>query len=92
MATKQEIEKLKSDWKYDPCWDIENTEGFEDHKEELLKYRIEQEQIWESISKERKDKRCNELGIPGNYKLLSYLEKLEDQIEFLQVQIEKINR
>lgn len=26
---RQDLEKLKSDWARDPCWDIEDTEGFE---------------------------------------------------------------
>ncbi len=34
-----EIEDLKKDWLMIGGWDIENTEGFEDHKEELLIYR-----------------------------------------------------
>ncbi len=50
--TTEEIEKLKEDWKHDPCWDIENTEEFEEHKEELLTYRKEQEAIWEKESQE----------------------------------------
>lgn len=41
MNTKsiQEIEQLKADWRRDPCWDIEETEGFEAHRDELLQYR-----------------------------------------------------
>jgi len=41
MAKKslEEVEKLKVQWQSDPCWDIENTEGFEEHKVELLAYR-----------------------------------------------------
>ncbi len=51
MATKEEIEKLKSDWVKDPCWDIEKTEGFEDHEAELLAFRIEREKKWDEYSK-----------------------------------------
>lgn len=45
MATKtaEEIQALKDNWRKDPCWDIEDTEGFEDHKDELLAYRLEVE-------------------------------------------------
>jgi len=31
MKSEQEITALKVNWKSDPCWDIEDTEGFEDH-------------------------------------------------------------
>jgi hypothetical protein len=41
MATKtvEEIDALKLNWIKDPCWDIEETEGFEEHKDELLTFR-----------------------------------------------------
>ena len=41
MATQDEIEKLKKNWMEDPCWDIELTEGFEEHLVELLAFRKE---------------------------------------------------
>jgi|GEM_PF-1405279 len=41
--TPEEIEKLKVNWSKDPCWDIEDTEGFEAHHDELLKWREERE-------------------------------------------------
>ena len=43
MATQEEIEKLKKDWLEDPCWDIELTEGFEEHEADLLVFRKETE-------------------------------------------------
>jgi len=30
--TPEQIQKLKDNWSQDPCWDIEDTEGFEAHK------------------------------------------------------------
>ena len=47
MKTELEIDALKRNWERDPCWDIETTEGFEEHKEELLVYRKEKEAEWE---------------------------------------------
>ena len=46
MATKEEIENLKNDWVKDPCWEIETTEGFEEHWDELLEYRKKMEAKW----------------------------------------------
>jgi hypothetical protein len=43
MATQEEIEKLKKGWLKDPCWDIEITEGFEQHVEELFNFRRQTE-------------------------------------------------
>ena len=71
--TIQEIEDLKKDWLEDPCWDIEDSDGFEEHKEELLKYRLEQEKIWENkrLKKEKEiDEKARELGIEGLYRML----------------------
>lgn len=39
MRTQADIDKLKRSWLADPSWDIENTDGFEAHRGELLKYR-----------------------------------------------------
>lgn len=63
MATKthEEIEKLKASWLNDPCWDIEDSEGFEVHKEELLAYRLEVQAEREQIRKERDAKRAEKV-------------------------------
>lgn len=45
--TREEIENLKRNWFSEPIWDLENTEGFEAHKEELLAYAISCEKEWE---------------------------------------------
>lgn len=79
MATTNEIESLKKSWRYDPCWDIENTEGFEEHKEELLAYRLGIEKEWQ----EREDKRINERAdkLKCSVELVRYLENLERRID-----------
>jgi hypothetical protein len=40
---ERKIDELKSNWKADPCWDIETTEGFEDYRQELYIFRLETE-------------------------------------------------
>lgn len=37
--TPIELDTLKKNWMQDPCWDIEDTEGFEAHRAELLAFR-----------------------------------------------------
>jgi hypothetical protein len=59
MATQEEIEKLKKGWLKDPCFDIEETEGFEEHVEELLNFRRQTEADWEAKKEERKNSRAN---------------------------------
>ena len=38
--TDEEIDQLKAQWLGDPCWDLEDTEGFELHRIDLLIWRI----------------------------------------------------
>jgi hypothetical protein len=54
--TREEVEALKSSWSKDPCWDIEETEGFEDHQEELLAFRNEHESRRQAIWQEKQKK------------------------------------
>ena len=58
MKEPNELEALKRSWKRDPCFDIEDTEGFEEHREELLAYRKEQEALW----KEQREAHRKELA------------------------------
>lgn len=45
--TRQDLEKLKSDWARDPCWDIEDTEGFESFRDELLAFSEQKTREWD---------------------------------------------
>lgn len=44
--TIKEIEALKANWVKDPCWDIEDTEGFELHREELRAFNQQKQKEW----------------------------------------------
>ena len=57
MADRDVIEKLKENWMQDPGWDIEETEGFEEHLEELLNFRKQKEAEWEDKRIEKKKAR-----------------------------------
>lgn len=46
MKTQSDLERLKANWRIDPCWELEFTEGFEEHEEELREYRETQEAEW----------------------------------------------
>jgi len=52
MRNRKEVEALKQNWKHDPVWDIEDTEGFEEYTNELKQYRLDCEKEW----KERNEK------------------------------------
>lgn len=46
MKTRAEIDELIIAWRDDPAWELEETEGFEDHKDELLAFRLKCEAEW----------------------------------------------
>lgn len=56
-----EVRALKENWRGDPVWDIEDTEGFEEHKAELKDYRLAMEASWVKQNEERRQKLAAEL-------------------------------
>lgn len=90
MPTRQEVEALKSAWKAVPTWDLEDTEGFEAHKDELKKYQMEQEMIWEEerrLQQENQEYEAERLGLAGLHRLVlgqtKVIERQQKAIEFL---------
>lgn len=84
MKTQAELKALKDNWLSDPCWDIEDTEGFEEHKEELLKFRKEKEESeWEARRYHLLEKSKSFSVFPNVY-LAEYLEGLENRIKSLE--------
>lgn len=55
MKTREEVEQLKADWIADPCYDLEETEGFEEYREELFDFSEKRKIIFEErFQKEKK--------------------------------------
>ena len=77
MKTQDEIYRLQWNWKNDPCWDLEETEGFEDHRAELLKYRLDSEFQWAINRLRRLHLLASELGDPCNLVLAQKWENME---------------
>jgi len=63
MATQEEINKLKENWESDPCWDIEDTEGFEAHHDELLAYHQAWRIKWEVAHAEKENARADKVRV-----------------------------
>lgn len=78
MATKTEIEDLKAFWKSDPYWDIEETEGFQEHRQELLEYRQQAEQEWDDERQELIRNKARRLNC--SLELAEYLFELEGRL------------
>ena len=80
----KEIEELKKNWFSDPCWDIEETEGFEKYKDELLEFRLNCENKWkmERDEEEKEEKKkAEELGLHGLYKMIKALEEIVRELQ-----------
>lgn len=90
MKTQKEIDNLKSQWKYDPIWDIETTEGFEGHRAELLEFRMECENQWGRERFDQLTEKAERLGVPGNRQLAAYAETLESRIADLEGRVERL--
>lgn len=90
MATEAQIARLKLQWLNDGSWDIEDTDGFEEHRAELAEWRVEQLDRWEREANERLEEKARLLGIPGNTDLVIYLNSLEYDIRQLREQIERL--
>lgn len=92
MRTREEVEKLKFEWKCDPCWDIYDTEGFEDYKDELKEYQKKCEKIWENQRMEEKayqDANARSLGLEGLYQMIL---DLQNRLDFAEEIINEIPR
>lgn len=90
MKTETDIQELKRQWMEDPHWDIEDTEGFEEYKEELHEFRIQKEKEWERKRKCFLIDKSVEYGIPGNLELTQRLLTMEDRISLLTDQLMRI--
>jgi len=82
MATESELIQLKRNWKADPCWDIWETEGFEDHTEELRLFQVLMEKQWKEDYQERITQRAIKLNCSPE--LVKYIEMLERRLTKLE--------
>lgn len=85
MKTREDVEFLKSNWISDPCWDIEDTEGFEEYSNELLKFRMMMESKWtkdfdDMIQSIAQKYRCSNELAEYIYNLEMKLQKIENKI------------
>lgn len=84
MKTREEVERLKTNWQADPIWDLETTKGFEEYREELLGYRRWMESVWEKLAKKELKEAAKRFGVRGNLALANTLQTLQGRIERLE--------
>ena len=81
MATESELSALKRNWKADPCWDIWQTEGFEDHEQELRLFQQMTVKQWKEDYHEMITQKAIKLHC--SFELAEYIDGLEKRIEKL---------
>ncbi len=92
MKTVAEVEALKQNWLRDPCWDIEDTDGFEDYREDLINFRQSIERRWAEQKHNRLQETSERIGVPGNLTLAEYYERLENRLEQLEEEIDNLKQ
>lgn len=55
MKTRRQIDELIASWRDDRGWDIEDSEGFEEHREELLAVRLKIEAAEDAAAARRRE-------------------------------------
>ena len=88
MKAQSEIVDLMSQWEADPCWDIEDTMGFEEHYAELKAFGEKRKQQWAEERERDLLAKAEWLGVPGNTTLARHIEWLEHQIARLQERLD----
>jgi hypothetical protein len=93
--TRKEIDKLKAAWLRDPVWNIENSDGFEEHAEELLEFRHRSEERQRVAREAAIDAEADRLGARGLYRMVLALtervEKLEDAREEAEMSLRRVS-
>ena len=84
MATRAEIDELKECWCYEPTWDIEDSEGFAEHAEELKAFRLEMEAQWEREFQAELREYAMKIELDANLKLAEKVRQLEERLESLE--------
>ena len=90
IPTRAQVEDLKSQWLFDGCWDIEDTEGYELYRDELLAFRLEAEAKATADYNAQLEAKADELGVPGNIKLAEYVMILERRLDQITTDLEKV--
>lgn len=80
MPNTSEIERLKEEWSRDPTWDIEDTPGYEEHREELAAWSEAKHEEWERKRIEKFLADANRIGCAENPQLAEYVFDLERRL------------
>lgn len=84
MKTEEEFKELMRQWQKDPSWDLEDTEGFEEYRDRLLKV----SKFWKWTWKEEARKKREIFEIQAeqmtNVELMDEIVRLKARVEELE--------
>lgn len=86
--TAAEVEALKTEWLAFPDWELEDMEGFEAHRIELLEFRERHRMIWDIAAFKQVETECNRLGCSPA--MLSRFKFLESRLDSLTEELDKL--
>lgn len=92
MKTRMEVEALKRNWIKDPIWDIYDTEGYEEYRDELRKFQTNMMQEWRAREYNKVYDYARGLGIETlgnpadepNLELAKLLMQIEERLTALE--------
>jgi hypothetical protein len=85
--TREEINDLKQNWKDDPYWDIEFSDGFEAHSAELRAFRLAVEAKWRTMGEMTASTLAATIGVSDNPALAKHLQNLHSRIYVLEEKV-----
>lgn len=86
--TREEVDALIGNWKNDPCWDIEDTEGFEEYYDELLELRLRHEKLNDEAWAEKVAREAERMG-ETNLALVEYIMNETEKVNAMKARIER---
>ena len=97
MKTREQVECLKDNWRCDPCWDIYETEGLEEYRDELVTFQTNMNQEWRAREYNKIYDFAQGLGIETignagdepNLSLARYLIAIDKRISDIEEKIER---
>lgn len=78
--SRAEVESLKRDWAADPCWDLEETPGFEEFRDELTEFAARTREKGERRYRKALEEYAERIGVPGNLILAERFRSLERRV------------
>lgn len=79
-----------ANWANDPCWPLEETEGFEEYRPALMAVRKAYEVMWGHQIRLQLIDKAERIGMPGNAVFAQYCIGLEEKVQILTNRVDEL--